>query len=324
MFFDKIKSKIKFRGCVFLKKKIAVFLTLILIFVFSTVAFADFGDYAGGSDWGYSDFGGGFDSGWDSGWSDYDYGYDYGGDYYYSDTELSGGLGFIEIVIIIIVVIIIFAFVIKNGHISSSSSGRVNIPSQPAAPLVNDIAGLKQRDPGFNESKFLGEASNLYVRMQDAWTAKDLTPIRTHLTEELYAKSQRQIDGYIARSQTNHVERVSVLGAKIVGCTKDSKNDILTVELVTRIVDYITDDRTGNIVRGDKNKELFMTYRWTFIRTLGKLTAEDDYVDDKHCPNCGAPIDLNRSAVCEYCGSVCTSSDYTWVLSDIQGLGQRS
>lgn len=313
-----------------MKKKIALLLAALIILFSTTVVYADFGDYAGGSDWGYSDFGG-YDSGWDSGWdSGYDYGYDsgYSNNYYYYDSDVSpsAGIGIIEIAIILFVIVFIVLVVLgkAKGSKTSANNRPVNIPVQRPQNLVNDVAGLKQRDPGFNESKFLGDVANLYIRLQDAWTARDLTPVRTHLTEELYAKSDRQIQGYIQRGQTNHVERVSVLSTNIVGCTKDAKNDIITVELVTRITDYITDDKTGDVIRGDRNKELFMTYRWTFIRTLGKLTAEDKDVDDKHCPNCGAPLDLNRSAVCDYCGSVCTSGDYDWVVSDIQGISQRS
>lgn len=310
-----------------MKKKIALALAVLLVFLSSTVAFADFGDYAGGSDWGYSDFGG---SDWGSDWgSDYNYDYNYsGGNYYYYDTDTDGGIGLFEIAVTVIIIIVIVGAVAgKNSigkNVSSNQKRTVNIPVQRSAPLVNDLAGLKSRDPGFNESKFLGDAANLYVRMQNAWTDRDLSPIRTRFTEELYAKSERQIQSYINNGQTNHVERISVLSTNIVGCTKDAKNDIITVELVARIVDYVTDDRTGNVLRGDKNRELFMTYRWTFIRTLGKLTAEGEPVDDKHCPNCGAPIDLNRSAVCEYCGSVVTGSEYDWVVSDIQGISQRS
>ena len=315
-----------------LKKKIALILAAVLIMLSSTVAFADFGDFAGGSDWGGSDFGGGFDSGWDSGWDsgyDYDYDYGYGGSYYPSDsvTVSSGDFGFFEITVTAIVIIVIVVAIIGKNSIGknvSGGNGRVNIPTQPTAPMVNDIASLKQRDPAFNESKFLGDVANLYIRLQDAWTAKDLSDVRPHLTEELYARSERQIQGYVSRNQTNHVERVSVLNTRIIGCTNDAKNDIITVEILSRITDYITDDRTGNVIRGDRNRELFMTYHWTFIRTLGKTSGEEGLVDDKHCPNCGAPIDLNRSAVCEYCGSVCTSGDYYWVVSDIKGISQRS
>ncbi|MBQ7873619.1 MAG: TIM44-like domain-containing protein [Oscillospiraceae bacterium] len=311
-----------------MKKRFALLLAAVIIMLSSTVAFADFGDYAGGSDWGYSDFGGSDWGGSDWGADyDYDFGHSGGSGYYYYSGDSDDDIGLFEIVVtIIIILIVVGAIAGKNSIGKNASSGRksVNIPVQRSAPLVNDLAGLKARDPAFNESKFLADAANLYVRMQNAWTDKDLNPLRTRLTEELYAKSERQVQSYINNAQTNHVERVSVLSTNIVGCTKDARNDIITVELVTRIVDYVTDDRTGNVIRGDKNRELFMTYRWTFIRALGKLTAEDELVDDKHCPNCGAPIDLNQSAVCEYCGSVVTSGEYDWVVSDIQGISQRS
>lgn len=299
-----------------MKKRIAILLAVLSILLFSTVAFADFGDYAGDSDWGYSDFD-----------YDYDYDYDYGDSYFFFDGGGNGDVGFIDIAITVIVIIVVVrAIVNKNSKNRGNSSHRrtVNIPSQKPEVLVNDISELKSRDPNFNESKFLGDAANLYVRMQDAWSNKDLSPVRSRFTEEFYAKTERQVQSYINHNQTNHVERVSVLSTKIVGCTCDSKNDIITVELLARIVDYTTDDRTGNIIRGDRNRELFMTYRQTFIRTKGKLTSDEKVVDDKHCPSCGAPIDLNRSAVCEYCGSVCTSCDYDWVISDIRGISQRS
>ncbi len=304
-----------------MKKLLAVLLSVLIIFALSTVGFADFGEFAGSSDWG-----GGYDSGgWDSGYDSWDYDYDYGDNYYYSSGtgEMSG---FEIVVTAIIVIIIVIAVVFGNvGKNNGKNNGRVTISTpQNTAPLVNDLEGLKQRDPSFNESKFLADAANLYVRLQNAWTDKDLTPVRTHLAEELYAKSERQIKAYINNKQTNHIDRISVLSTDIVGCTKDEKNDIITVQLVARIVDYVTDDKTGNVIRGDRNRELFMTYRWTFIRTLGKLSETNGRVDDKHCPNCGAPIDLNRSAVCEYCGSVCTSGDYDWVVSDIKGISQRS
>lgn len=312
-----------------MKKKILLLvLALVLAFSMSTVAFADFGDFAGGSDWGGSDFGG-----WDSGYDSWDSGYDswdsgYSDNYYYydgGDYSSDGDIGGMEIIITVIVIAIILGSIAGSRNIKKSSvNRRVNVPRQQTETLVNDVAGLKRRDPAFSESKFLGEVSNLYVRFQDAWSARDLTDVRPHLTEELYAKSDRQVKGYIQRGQTNHVERVSVLSANIVGCTCDSKNDVVTVEILSRICDYVTDDRTGNVIRGDMNRELFMTYRWTFIRTLGKLTAEDEIVDDKKCPNCGAPLDLNRSAVCEYCGSVVTSGEYGWVVSDIKGISQVS
>ena len=38
------------------------------------------------------------------------------------------------------------------------------------------------------------------------------------------------------------------------------------------------------------------------------------------CPNCGAPLEISSSGVCEYCGSVVTTGQYSWVLTDFSGI----
>ncbi len=303
-----------------MKKRLLAILAAVLIVttVFSVVSFADFGDYAGDSDWGWSDSGSDWGGSSDWGWDSYD-SYD---SYGYSSDDLTLGdvLGTIAIFAVIIALRILF-----HNKKRSSGSSRVDLgKQQPEKPLVNRLDELKKKDPNFSEAKFLDDAANLYVRMQNCWTAKDLEPVRPHLSTELYAKSDRQLQAYRNNRQTNHVDRISVLDTRIVGCDADSVNDIITVQITARVVDYVTDDNTGAIVRGSNSKELFMTYQWTFIRTLGKTTNAEGGIDSEHCPNCGAPLDLNQSAVCQYCGATITSGDYDWVVSNIRGISQKS
>ena len=40
------------------------------------------------------------------------------------------------------------------------------------------------------------------------------------------------------------------------------------------------------------------------------------------CPNCGAPLEVNRSGQCEYCDSVIRDDSYGWILSNIRGISQ--
>lgn len=314
------------------KKLLSILISLLLIIsVFSVASFGDFGDFAGDSDWGYdsgSDWGG---SDWDFGSSsDWDSDYGNGGYYYYNGGGYSGeseggDFPLVLIVGIVIVVIVVGGVLSKSGMANQNTRRTVTIQQpKPTEPLTNDIEKLKARDKNFSEEKFLDDASNLYVRLQDAWSNRDLTPVRNKLSTELYAKSERQIQNYIKNNQTNHVERVSVLNCEIIGCTSDEVNDIITVKTLARIVDYTTDDNTGNVIRGDKNREVFMTYHWTFIRSLDQRSKVAGESDGKHCPNCGAPIDLNQSAVCAYCGSVLESGSYDWVLSNIKGISQQS
>jgi hypothetical protein len=165
--------------------------------------------------------------------------------------------------------------------------------------------------------------SELYVRMQNCWTAKDLTPLRPYLTDELYARSDRQLDGYRSRNETPNVDRIEVTSVDIRGWYNASGNDHLIIELSANVRLYTTNDATGSIVKGSMNEMKRMTYEWDMVRTEGVKTGEAP-VKEIECPNCGAPVSINRTADCPYCGAVITVNEHGWVLSGIKGLSQRT
>ena len=279
----------------------------------------DFGDFSGDSD-----YGGSWDS-WDSGSSwDSDDSYGGGGIVLYSGDGSVFGTIFTFIFYMIIMMQVISWLNRRNQHGKPQTYTPAAPAMQPAGELQAALSDLKARDPGFSESRFLEDAANLYIRLQNAWTDRNLEPVRSRLSEEQYAAAERGVNQYLRAKQTNHVDRIAVLGTEIIGCTKDSRNDIITVRMNTRIVDYVTDDATGRVVRGDRNREKFMTYHWTMIRSLGKQTAVSGKITAKFCPHCGAPLNLNQSGVCSYCHSVVTSDDHDWVLTKIEGIMQRT
>ena len=55
-----------------------------------------------------------------------------------------------------------------------------------------------------------------------------------------------------------------------------------------------------------------------FMRSVGVKTtsAADNNMTGHNCPNCGAPLNISSTGVCEYCGSTVTTGLYSWVLSD--------
>ena len=40
-----------------------------------------------------------------------------------------------------------------------------------------------------------------------------------------------------------------------------------------------------------------------------------------HCPNCGAPLDVDLAGVCSYCRAPIMSGKYDWVLTRIEQIG---
>ena len=139
--------------------------------------------------------------------------------------------------------------------------------------------------------------------------------------EELFNQHKTQIDGYIKNGRINVIERININNAHFFEYKRDNQYEYLTVYIKARMVDYIKDENTNQVLKGDPNRDCFPRYLFTFMRKKGVVT--DAAVSNKsttNCPNCGAPTQITSSGMCEYCGSVITTGDYDWVLSDIQGV----
>ena len=299
---------------------IAVLLLCMALGAYSLAGAGNFSgdsDWGGGSDWGSSDWGSSSD--WDSGTSSWSSGSTYDSD---SSGSSSGGClgGNLFTIAIIVIVIIVIARFRKNAKNNSGASVYKAAEEEPGLPLED----LKTKDPNFNEQAFLEKVGNWYIQMQNAWQDKKWEPMRAIMTDALYSQMERQLDELVKAGRTNYVERIAVLESRIVRYAVEGDNDVLVVRLSTRICDYTLDDRTGEVVSGSKTRELFMVYDWKLIRSKDEVTHEADGMTQVSCPNCGAPLEINHSGQCPYCGSVVTLKEHDWALSTIKGISQRS
>lgn len=291
---------------------------------------ADAGNFSGGSDWGGggSSWGGGSDwgsssSSWDSG-SSWSSGSTYDSGSSSSDLGTVGALGCLggnlfTVVIIVIIVIIVLRYM-KSGQNSGGQNVYTAAQEEPGLPLDT----LKQKDPDFNEQILLEKVGNQYIQMQNAWQDKKWEPMRAIMTDAMYNQMARQLQALIDAKQTNHVERIAVLETRIVRYAVEGDNDVLVIRISTRITDYTTDDRTGALISGSQSRELFMVYDWKLTRQKDKKTLMQPSVTQISCPNCGAPLNINHTGKCPYCGTVVTLSDHDWALSAIKGISQRT
>ena len=230
-----------------------------------------------------------------------------------------GGIAFL-----IIVFIYKAAQKFKNdGSSNISDSGNVVYTSQMNQKKTEDDVEkeVKAVDELFNKDEFLAWTRNLFIKLQEAWSARDWSTIRVFETNELFEQHQKQLQDYINRKQINKLERICVLSAKLMDFKQTGDKDIISVELKSRMVDYIIDENTVAVVKGDKTTDRYSTYRLDFIRKTGvKTKPGTEKVNTTNCPNCGAPTQIASSGKCEYCGSVITTSSHDWALANLQKL----
>lgn len=295
------------------KRRLYILLAVAVLAVslLTVSALADAGNFSGGSDYG----------GGSSGGSSSDWGSDSGG------VVVSGplGTGLTIVVFAIFGVAFVYAYINskKAGSGPGSVTGEINLSD------LSPMSSLIEKDPNFSESDMRDKISNLYVRMQNAWQDKNFEPMRPYMTDALYNQFSLQLDGLIRANQTNYVERIAVLDVSLNGWKESEANDALVATVSTRIVDYNVDDKTGKVVSGSKTAEKFMTYQWTLVRSSGMTTPEragsgSEGTSEVSCPSCGAPVEINQSAKCPYCGSIINAKDYDWSISAIKGISQRT
>ena len=323
-----------------IKKGLILILLIVLISGLAINGRADFGDFSGDFDYGS------YDSG-----DSYDYSYDYGNDYSYDysngnddsfilpviigggNSNSSGGSGgsgggfdLMDIVIFLIIAAVIVIFVRRKQGNAGTGAGKQRPVAPGAAPTtgLKPIETIKTWDPDFSGEEVKQRLSNLYVQMQNCWTDRDISPLRGDFTDEQFAQYDRQLQRYRTEGKTPMVERIAVMDVNFSGVKQDDTHDILVATLATRITTYVKNDSDGKIVSGDPKAEKFMRYEWTLIRPKGSKTLAQKADTAFNCPNCGAPMDINKSAKCSYCNSIVNRADYDWVISGIKGLSQRT
>ena len=87
--------------------------------------------------------------------------------------------------------------------------------------------------------------------------------------------------------------------------------------------DYVIDQNDKHLVSGNMYATEVKNYLLTYMRNKHLRTIPQDQEQVIKCPNCGAPIDIKNSKVCEYCHTIIHSEQYGWFLYNIEIPGKN-
>lgn len=307
--------------------KVLIFALGLFLIILPAFAGADFGGFSGDSDYGGS---------WDSGsdWSSSSWDSDYSsGSYYDDDSDVSGIDIGISLAVMAAIVVLGLIFDVSEKRKKKkqygagrpqSAQGRPQGAQRTPDSRLQPLGDLAVTDPSFDANAMQEKISNLYVQMQNCWTDKNIESLRPYFTDAFFTQMERQLNGLKSRGLTNHVDRIAVLGVNLRGFYKQGDKEHLIVELRTRIVDYTVQDSNNKLISGDRNREKFMTYEWDMCRTAGSVTSKEGVMHSVSCPGCGAPLSINTTAKCPYCGRVVTLDEHDWALCAIKGIAQST
>jgi len=234
---------------------------------------------------------------------------------------------------IIIVGLIIYYFVKKRKNNGNTDWTRENqaVERQAEADAARmydtskEVAArIQETDPAFSADKFTAWAREVFMKIQEAWSARDWKPIRPFESEELFSQHNAQLNEYIRNNKINVIEKIAIKRCSLKDFHVDGDKEVLTIYLFAIMRDYVIDATTRQVLESDPGRDWYMKYEMVFNRKVGvKTHAGTSNKSTTNCPNCGAPTEITSAGQCEYCGSVITTGEHDWVLTDIHAINNQ-
>ena len=258
-------------------------------------------DYDSGGGW--SDSGGSWDS--SDSWSSSGYDYDS-----YSGGSGSDAFTFMVFVIIVVIIIIVMA---NNRKAGIEPTHYYDVHNSPTLldHMRQDISNdeIKEILPDEDLGSLKHMAYNKFIAIQEAWMDFNYDMLRVLCTDELYNSYVSQLDTLKIKNGKNIMTAFNQEEIRIIGIKEENK--MVTVKVYLRITfyDYVINNKTKEVIRGNKEHPLTNNYEMEFVR---KQNTEKRQIK---CPNCGAEVNPVVSSTCEYCGSTIVVNANEFVLS---------
>lgn len=165
----------------------------------------------------------------------------------------------------------------------------------------------------FNEAMFKTKVDNVFVKLHTAIILRDLSSVKHFISNKVYDKYQNYIDKLINNKEIQMYDELNVKDTKIINKYEDDNKYIIEVEIISRYMDYVIDEDSSNLIKGNNTSRVEKTNKLVFVKN--KDTKEQKMA--RKCPSCGANISVNTSGKCEYCGSTYNLEDYDFILDEI-------
>jgi len=177
-----------------------------------------------------------------------------------------------------------------------------------------NIDEFMELDKSFNPSVFINKADNIFVKLFTAVMLNELDNVKHFISEDVYKIYQEKIDVLDKKGQRQMYDELNVKNSIISAIDVIDSKYVIDVNLTARYMDYVIDLNSGEKVCGMDDRRIEVNYHLRFIRDIKVL--QQGIV--RRCSSCGAPMDINNSGRCSYCGSIYNLEDYDWILDSIK------
>ena len=176
-----------------------------------------------------------------------------------------------------------------------------------------DVGPVDVNIPGFDETKFLELAYQIFLDVQKAWMNMDYEALQRLLSDELFNTYKAQLKALELKKQRNEMSNFELIDHKITGFEESENNYTIKTGIIVKFYDYVVDEN-NKVIRGSNKKRILISYELTFV-------GSKDEKPNK-CPNCGTPLNNEASTQCPNCKSTIVNEHHDFVLTKKQTVFQ--
>lgn len=172
---------------------------------------------------------------------------------------------------------------------------------------------ITREDNTFNEALFKSYVDNIFVKIYTAVMLDELDTVKHFMKDNLYQLFKNRVDALNKKNLRQMYDELNVKSTNIIDFKSTDQEFIITVELISRYLDYYISKDNGDYVSGNRDYRIEKTNILTFTKKRNFLTQSSV----RKCPGCGASISTNTNGLCSYCGNVYPQDDYDYILTSI-------
>ena len=154
-------------------------------------------------------------------------------------------------------------------------------PQQDSYPAVSEVEQgfrqMRQADPGFSEEALKETFQDLFFKVQAAWMNRSLEGVEVIVTDEMAAFFRAEFAAMKSKGRINRLENIAVRRVEPSEMWQETGKEYVSVLFTANLLDYTLDEKTGQVVEGDKLNPVKFQEFWTFCRDLAssqwKLSA---------------------------------------------------
>lgn len=219
-----------------------------------------------------------------------------------------GGLGFLDMIILGLLLYFLWRFIKRrrspagpsghNGHGGDGSTlgdygsaqagspypaaGAYGAGSQDA--IRRGFEQIFRTDPSFDANALRDLVQDIFFQVQAGWMNRSLEGILELVTPEMARSFAEEFDEMKRAGRTNRLENIAVRRVEPAEVWQEAGKDYITVLFTANLLDYTTDDASGEVVEGDRLNPVKFEEYWTFCRDIGSPHWQLSAIEQAHEP----------------------------------------